>query len=137
MSKFIKSKKFVGVSYYLLKNKDKSYYITYKLKNKHKKIHIGKQSEGITEVFCHQKRIEAINKIKFGDDSPLINSKKKEMLFSEIAEIYFEYSKLHNRDYSNQKARFEKHIRPYTEGLDITEITPVLIEKIMAEKKRF
>ncbi|XPV67762.1 MAG: tyrosine-type recombinase/integrase [Halarcobacter sp.] len=136
MSKFIKSKKYVGVSYCLLKNKDKSYYISYKLNGKYKRLHIGKQSEGVNESFCHQKRIEAINNIKFGDDSPIVNTKKKEKLFDEIAEIYFEYSEVHNKDYKNQRARYEKHIKPYTRDLAIDEITPELIEKMMQDKKK-
>ncbi len=43
MSEFIKSKKYTGVSYKLLKNKDKSYYISYKMNDKFKRLHIGKK----------------------------------------------------------------------------------------------
>lgn len=136
MSKFIKSKRYTGVIYSLLKNNDKSYYITYKLNDKFTRVHIGKQSEGINEAFCHQKRIEAINSIKFGDGSPVVNTKKKEKLFSEIAKLYFEYSEVHNKDYQNQYSRYEKHIEPYTKGLSIDEVTPVIIEKIILDKQK-
>lgn len=75
MSEFIKSKKFTGVSHKLLKNKDKSYYISYKMNGKFKRTHIEKKSEGITEAYCHQKRNDAINKLKFGDTDSIIKTK--------------------------------------------------------------
>ena len=87
MAQFIKSKKFTGVSYSLLKNKDKSYYIAYKVNNKHYRIHIGKQSEGINEAFCNQKRNEAINSAKFGDDSPVVKTKKNLSYFQLLRTI--------------------------------------------------
>jgi len=77
MGQFIKSKKYTGVSYSLLKNNDRSYYISYKINGKFTRIHIGKQSEGVNEAFCHQKRNDSINSIKFGDGSPVVNTKKK------------------------------------------------------------
>lgn len=136
MAQFIKSKKFTGVIYCLLKNKDKSYYITYKINNKFKRLHIGKQSEGINEAFCNQKRNEAINAIKFGEDSPVVKTKKKSKPFLEIVNLYFDYSEVHNKDYKNQFSRYEKHIEPYTKDLSIDDITPVLIEKIQMQKQK-
>lgn len=136
MAQFIKSKKFTGVIYCLLKNKDKSYYITYKINNKFKRLHIGKQSEGINEAFCNQKRNEAINNAKFGDDSPVVRTKKKSILFSVIANNYFEYSEVHNRGHKNQLWRYNKHLKPYCEELTIDEITPILIEKIQRDKSK-
>lgn len=37
------------------------------MNEKFKRLHIGKKSEGVTEAYCHQKRNDAINKLKFGD----------------------------------------------------------------------
>lgn len=136
MAQLIKSKKFTGVLYRLLKNNDKSYYISYKLNDKHNRVQIGKQSEGINEAFCNQKRNEAINSVKFGDDSPVVRTKKKSLLFSVIANNYFEYSEVHNRGHKNQLWRYIKHIEPYCGKLSIDEITPILIEKIQRDKSK-
>jgi integrase len=133
---FKKSKQFTGVMYNQLKNNDRSYYITYKLNGKYTRLHIGKKSEGVNEAFCHKKRIETINNIKFGDDTPVVSTKKKVKPFHEIAELYFDYVSVHNKDFKNQVSRYEKHIRPYTDGLNIEEITPVLLEKIQSDKQR-
>ena len=42
---------------------------------------IGKQSEGINEAFCHQKRNDAINNIKFGE----VKDNKQLFLFTHLA----------------------------------------------------
>ena len=136
MAQFIKSKKYIGVIYCLLKNKDKSYYITYKINSKFKRLHIGKQSEGINETFCNQKRNEAINRAKFGDDSPVVKTKKKSILFSIILNNYFEYSEVQNKSHKNQLSRYNTHLKSYFEELTIDEITPILIEKIQRDKSK-
>ncbi|MDR2081565.1 MAG: hypothetical protein LBP54_06750 [Campylobacteraceae bacterium] len=76
-TKLIKSKKFTGVYHSILSNGDKSYYIIYKLQGKTHRVFIGKESEGINEAFCYQKRNEAINKARFGDDTSIIKYKQK------------------------------------------------------------
>lgn len=135
MSQFTKSKKFVGVIFSTLRNNDKSYYITYKLNGKVTRTHIGKQSEGVNEAFCHQKRNEAINIAKFGEDANIVKTKKKSKLFKELAIEYFKYSEVHNKDFKNQLARYNKHLKPYLEDLMIDDITVSLIETIQKDKK--
>jgi integrase len=136
MAQFTKSKKFIGVIFSTLKNGDKSYYITYKLNGKVTRIHIGKQSEGINEAFCHQKRNEAINNAKFGCENSILKTKKKSILFSKLAEEYFKYSEIHNKDYYNQYARYNKHLKPYLEELTIDDITITFLETIQKDKKK-
>jgi hypothetical protein len=90
MPKFIPSKKYTGVKYSLLSNGDKSYYVVYKIDSRPIQIHIGKESEGINEQFCWQKRNEAINRARFGDDTPIVNGKNKKFTsFDDIANMYF------------------------------------------------
>jgi len=134
MSEFIKSKRYIGVVYKKLKNGDKSYYITYKFNHRFKRVHIGKKSEGITEAFCHQKRNEAINKIKFGDNSSIIKTKKKVITFDEIAQRFLEYNKLHSKDYTNYSSRYKNHIKKYLGHKAIDDITSEDILKIQQEK---
>jgi len=135
MAQFTKSGKFTGVIFSTLKNGDKSYYITYKLNGKVTRIHIGKQSEGVNEAFCHQKRNEAINTAKFGENASIVKTKEKSRLFSKIAEEYFKYSEVHNKDFKNQLARYNKHLKPYLDNLTVDEITLSLIETIQKDKK--
>lgn len=135
MAQFTSSKKFTGVIFSTLKNGDKSYYITYKFNGKVTRVHIGKKSEGITEAFCHQKRNEAINKVKFGDDSSIVKTKKKSLPFITLVNEYFKYSEVHNKDYKNQYARYNKHLKPYCDHLTIDDITLSLLETIQKEKK--
>ncbi|MEA2018406.1 MAG: site-specific integrase [Campylobacterota bacterium] len=134
MAQFTKSKKFTGVTFSTLKNGDKSYYITYKLNGKVTRIHIGKQSEGINEAFCHQKRNDAINKVKFGEDSSIVRTKKKSILFTKIADEYFKYSEIHNKGHYNQLKSFQKHIEPFLKDLTVDEVTLELIETMQQKK---
>ena len=136
MAQFTSSKKFTGVLFSTLKNGDKSYYIAYKTNGKVTRIHMGKQSEGVTEVFCHQKRNEAINSAKFGEDASIVKTKKKSKPFSELATEYFRYSELHNKDHYNQSKRYDKHLKPYCDNLTIDEITLTLLEIIQIDKKK-
>lgn len=90
----IKSKKYNGVYYSELKNKDKSFYITYKdLEGRKIWQKIGLFSEGIREDYCNAKRNEVVNIIKNGEITPHILKKKKVevITFDNIAIEYFKY----------------------------------------------
>ena len=134
MSEFIKSKKFTGVSHKLLKNKDKSYYISYKMNEKFKRVHIGKKSEGITEAFCHQKRNDAINKLKFGDTDSIIKTKVKVDTFDTITQRYLAYFQIHNKDSKNHLSRYNNHLKPFLGDKPINEICIADLENIQREK---
>ncbi|MCK5677777.1 MAG: tyrosine-type recombinase/integrase, partial [Flavobacteriaceae bacterium] len=134
MTEFIKSKKFIGVSHKLLKNKDKSYYISYKINGKFKRLHIGKQSEGVNEAYCHQKRNDAINKVKFGDDDPIIKSKRKVDTFEIITQRYLAYFQIHNKDSVNHLSRYNNHIKPFIGDKFVSDITIADLENIQREK---
>lgn len=137
MARFTASGKFTGVKYETLDNSDRSYYIVYKIAGKSKTIHIGKRSEGITEEFCHQKRNEAINRAKFGDDAPIVKYKKKSVAtLDELADLYFEDKALHNRNNEKRKKDYKKHFSPLFGQIDIMDITSELIEKWQREKAK-
>jgi len=130
MARFVTSKRFTGVKYEELDNKDRSYYITYKINSKTKTSHIGKKSEGITEEFCHQKRNEAINRERFGDDTPIVKFKKKTTAtLDELADTYFNDKTLHNRNNNKMKLSYQKHFSPILGSDDISDITSEIIEK--------
>lgn len=112
MKTFITSKKYTGVQYKILKNGDKSYYITYKVNNHFKREHIGKKSEGITENFCYQKRNEAINRAKFGDDTPTLKYKKADTTtVDDLAQIYFKDKAVENKANKKQEGRYNLHLK--------------------------
>lgn len=134
MSEFIKSKKYVGVVYKVLKNDDRSYYITYKFNDKFTRIHIGKKSEGITEVFCHQKRNDAINQTKFGNDDPIVKTKRQIITFDSITQRYLEYNEIHSKDYTNHLSRYTNHIKPYLGEKSIFDISVDDILQIQKDK---
>lgn len=137
MARFTASGKFTGVKYETLDNNDRSYYIVYKIAGKSKTVHVGKRSEGITEEFCHQKRNEAINRAKFGDDAPVVKYKKKTIAtLDELAELYFEDKALHNRNNEKRRKDYNKHFSPLFGQIDITDISSEVIEKWQRDKSK-
>lgn len=136
-SRFTSSKKFIGVKYETLENDDRSYYIVYKIAGKSKTVHIGKHSEGIREEFCHQKRNDAINKAKFGDDTPIVKYKKKTTIsIDELASLYFTDKALHNKNNEKRRKDYEKHFAPHVGSMDITDLTSDMIEKWQRDKSK-
>lgn len=137
MARFTASGKYTGVKYETLDNNDRSYYIVYKIAGKSKTVHVGKRSEGITEEFCHQKRNEAINRAKFGDDAPVVKYKRKTIAtLDELAELYFEDKALHNRNNEKRRKDYNKHFAPLFGQIDITDISSELIEKWQRDKSK-
>jgi len=120
--KWINSKKYTGVRYKLLEGKDRSYQIRYKINGRLKEEVIGKKSEGITEQYCHQKRNEALNKAKFGDDTPIVKHKKKNfMTVQDLADVYFEDT-IENKSNRQILGKYNLHIKPIFGYLDINTI---------------
>ncbi len=120
MAGFEKSKKFTGVVYKILQSGDRSYYITYKIAGKFHRIHIGKKSEGVNEAFCHQKRNDAINAAKFGDDAPIVKHKRKKVTtVDDLADIYFTDKEYENSSNKYQKGKYNLHIKPIFGDVDV------------------
>ena len=124
MSAFVKSKKFIGVSYKVLKNGDRSYYVSYKISNKFHRLHIGKKSEGVSEAFCHQKRNAAVNAIKFGDDMPVVKHKRKNIVtLNDLADVYFTDKEYENSSNRRQQGKYNLHIQPVFGHTDVATIS--------------
>ncbi len=121
-NQWITSKKFTGVRYKLLENNDRSYQIRYKVNNKLKEEVIGKKSEGITEQYCYQKRNEALNRAKFGDDAPIIKHKRKNFItVQSLADTYFNDT-IDNKSNKRILGKYNLHIRPIFGEKDIHAI---------------
>ncbi len=124
MVSFEKSKKFIGVVYKVLKNGDRSYYITYKIAGKFHRIHIGKKSEGVNEAFCHQKRNDAINAAKFGDDTPIVKHKRKKIItLDDLADVYFADKEYENSSNKFQRGKYNLHIKPIFGDVEVFMIS--------------
>lgn len=86
----VKSRKYPGVYYRELDNKDRSYFLRIRIDGKVKRIPIGKKSEGITEAFCNQEKNRIINAARFGEDvaSQLQKVGKAEPTFKDLFDFY-------------------------------------------------
>ncbi|MDR2099718.1 MAG: site-specific integrase [Campylobacteraceae bacterium] len=128
-TKLTKSKRFTGVYHSVLSNGDKSFYVVYKINGKTNKVFIGKESEGINEPFCHQKRNEAINKLRFGDDTPIIKHKQKDgITFKEAVNRYVQ-----SKDISKKVSHAYTAIENIFGSNSLDTITPETIDKFKKE----
>ncbi len=138
---------YTGVYYTILqsnirntKDKDKSFYITYKdFRGKKVWLKIGLFSNGIREAYCHEKRNEIINKQKLGENPTVVKNKrvlKDVTTFNMVAEKYHANRKLKLSavNLRDAKSHYENHIEPYLGNMDIEEITEDDIENIMIDK---
>lgn len=113
MAKYISSKKFEGVQYYLKANGTKSYSIRYKDEyGKLKRVKIGSSDEGIDEAYCKNKRIEILNAQNLGEQPPKIvkNHRKKIITLNDIADKYFNSKENTNSTYE-RLSKYNKHIK--------------------------
>ena len=97
MSKEIRSKKYQGVYYREVDGgRDRSYFLRLRLNGKMTRIPIGKKSEGVTEAFCNQKRIEVINAARFGETEALMlqRTKKEDPTFEDLFKFYLKNRQL-------------------------------------------
>lgn len=129
-----KSEKYNGVYINHLSNKDVSYSIIYKDEyGKTVRFTVGKKSEGITEVFAHNKRNEFINQIRLGED-PIAHKKRKNIItLDQVAKDHYEAKELHNRDNKVARARYDNHISPVLGRRSIHAIKRTDIEKFQQQ----
>lgn len=141
MATYVNSKKYEGVQYYLKANGTKSYYIRYKDEyNILKRVKIGDDSEGITEVYCKNKRIEILNAQNLGEQPPKIvkNHRKKIITLNEVANKYFS-SKDNTMSTHERLSKYNKHISPVLGDRAIKSIKKSDLEdlkKEIVEKKK-
>ena len=132
----IKSKRYTGVWINKLANNDISYYVQIREDKKSKRIKVGKKSEGITEAYCHNKRNELINKLRFGEDDPLFKNNKG-ITFDEVALKYFDDMKLRGRKDYNIKdtiKKYENHIKHYIGNRPIQSLNADILNRIKLDK---
>lgn len=125
MAKFINSKKYEGVQYYIKADGTKSYYVRYKdEENRLKRVKIGDETDGTTEVYCKNKRIEILNAQNKGEQPPKIlkHHRKKIITLNDISNKYFS-SKDNSTSTHERLSKYNKHLAPTLGHRDITGIT--------------
>jgi len=121
-NKWVTSKKYIGIRYKLLENNDRSYQIRYKVNGRPREVIIGKKSEGINEQYCHQKRNEAINNAKFGDDAPVVKHKTKNFTSVQtLADTYFNDT-IENKTHKQTLGKYNYKIKPQFGEVDVATI---------------
>lgn len=134
--------KYEGIFYNELKNGDKTFYIVYKDLKTNRKIDlkVGRESEGITEKFCSNKRKQLLEELRLGEKQTTIKNRrmyKEVATLDMIAEQYHENRKLHlsAANLRDSEALYRKHISPFIGDKDIESISDSDIESIMLDKK--
>jgi len=141
MSGEIKSKKYIGVYYRELKNKDKCYYITYKdLEGKKIWLKVGRSSEGIKEAYCNQKRNEIVSQIRTGEEQTIILNrriKRNEVKLDEVANQYHNSRRLRSKEKSvkDSISRYKRYIKPLFGEKALSDIKKSEVENMMYELK--
>jgi integrase len=138
----VKSKKYEGIYLNHLQNGDISYSLVYKdLDNKMQRLTIGKKSQGITEQYCNQKRIEVINKITLGEQPTSIKKRAKKSIITldEVASKYFFSLEKRStlKSIRDRVGKYNKHLASL-KNKDITAVSKndlVAIQNKMQEKK--
>lgn len=137
-----KSKKYVGVFFNELKSGDRVYYVVYKdlTTNKRIDLKIGKKSEGITEIYCFNKRSEILNNMRLGTSPNTVKSRRIAVditTLDMIADEYYANRKIYMSEvnWKDAVSIYNNHIKPYLGNKNIEEITSSDIEQIMVEKK--
>lgn len=111
----IKSKKYDGVYYNQLANNDKSYYITYKnLDGKKVWNKVGLHSSGTREAYCKQKRDEILNKLRLGEEPPVIATRKKAnvLKYSDVWDKYIKNKAMGEARRKDFEGRYNRYIGP-------------------------
>jgi len=124
-----KSKRYAGVYILQQKDKDVSYSILYKnFEGKNQRETIGLKSEGVTELFAYNKRIERISKAKHGVDLR-IQKKKSSLDFADVWDLYVTNKALSDSIRKDYRGRWKKHMEQ-----DFSKI--VTMNKLIAFRKR-
>lgn len=115
----IKSKKYDGVYHRILRDKSKTYYITYKdpISKKKVRLKIGNNKDGFNESYCRNKRNEIVSKLRLGDDPliPILTKKLHKDTFNDLAFQYFKHKKLEGitKSVKDRESKYNKHFKNY------------------------
>jgi len=135
--------KYEGVFYNEIRGgKDKTFYIVYKDPKTNKKtdLKIGRESQGYTELKCHNERKKLLDELRTGKSQTRIMNKrvfKKITTLDIVAEKYHKDRELYLTKQNLQKSKslYERRLKPSIGNKDITTITDKDIKDIMHNLK--
>ena len=105
---------------------DKIYSVQYKdIDDKWKFKTLGKYSEGIRESYCKTQRDMIMNKVKFGEQPPIIKKKiKKEIVtVHDVFKLYKEHKATESKDIVKTEQKYKLNIYKVFGSMDINEVT--------------
>lgn len=130
--------KYEGIFYNELKNGDKTFYIVYKDLKTNKKIDlkIGRESQGYTELKCHNERSRILDEMRTGKSQTRIMNKRviaNITTLDTVAEKYHKDRSLYLTKPNLQKSKslYERRVKPYIGNKDIATISDRDIKEIM------
>jgi len=126
--------KFTGVYYRDTKNKDRVYYITYKIKGKTKKEKVGSAKEGVTAAYASKIRSKRTSVERLHDDAPMLQNKVMPT-FNECFYLYM--NKIEGKsDTRNTEGRYRLHLKDTFGHLKLDEITTDMLEEFKRKAKK-
>lgn len=136
----VTSKRFTGVQLNHLKGNDITYYINYFDVNRGKNIQlkIGKKSEGITEVYCKNRRNEILAKIRLGENPLGTFRANKGVTLDSQAKIYFEHlreKEASEKSIKNEENRYKNHLKQTLGSMTISKISADDINALTKSKR--
>ncbi|TVM15787.1 hypothetical protein DPQ33_13865 [Oceanidesulfovibrio indonesiensis] len=140
MADRIPSKRFTGVYYRESTRKhgskpDRIYCFTFRdTLGRQRWTTVGRASEGITEAFANQKRIETINMVNHGENPA--ERRKKVATLADVFEACMEHDEANGRDVSYDRSRFNSAIRPEYGDFALDDFTPAIADKFKADLMR-
>ncbi|SFV63511.1 Integrase [hydrothermal vent metagenome] len=117
------------------KSKDIIYYVTYKKSNGKKATPaVGKKSNGWTEKRAFEQRAKLIDEDKFG-----VGIHGNMITLGDLANKYFDFSKLHNRSWLKTEQKYNKHLSYLNDRsvMSLTEDDVVSLQKVLKDKDYF
>lgn len=134
---YINSNKYgTRVQHYTKSDGDISYFITYKdLEGKLKRYKIGDKSQGITEIYCFQKRNEVVAKLRLGEALPIKHRKKHIFSFADAFSYYIEWAKVNKKTWKhNDLSVFERHLKDNIGEQELVSLKSKDFEELKQQK---
>jgi len=132
-----KSKKFQGVYYRIsaehkhLGKPDRTFWITWTQNGEKKWENVGKASNGVTEEYSYQRRVEILSKVHAGE-TPDIRSRRKKITLEGIMRAYLTWKEADGKRVDSDKSRHEKHVKPFFGDMPVQNITPETLDRFKA-----
>ena len=111
---------------------DRIFWVTWTQNGKKEWEKVGAASEGFTEEFAYQRRIEILNKVNAGVN-PDIRTKRKAITLEAVIQAFFKWRESEGKDTYSDISRHKKHVAPFFGIIPIQNITPEMLDTFKVE----